>query len=137
MTIWQKIKASLIRFMQGRHGPDNLSMFTLFAGLACSVLGSFTRLGLLSILGFVLYILTLFRMLSRNHEARMAENRKYVELTSGWKTRFSQFVKRTKNRREYKYFKCPNCKVLLRLKRGSGERDITCVRCGHQFKHKA
>jgi hypothetical protein len=27
--------------------------------------------------------------------------------------------------------------VLLRMKRGSGEKDITCVRCGHQFKQKA
>ena len=82
-------------------------------------------------------ILTLFRMFSRNHEKRSAENRKYIELTSGWKTKLSQFIKRTKNRRDYRYFKCPNCKVLLRMKRGSGEKDITCVRCGHQFKMKS
>lgn len=137
MSFWQKIKDSLARFMQGRHGPDNLGIFTLLTGLACSLLGSFTGLALLSLLGFALYIITLFRMLSRNHEKRAAENRKYIELTSGWKTKLSQFIKRTKNRRDYRYFKCPNCKVLLRMKRGSGEKDITCVRCGHQFKMKA
>ena len=29
MTFWQKIKLGLARFMQGRHGADNLGMFTL------------------------------------------------------------------------------------------------------------
>ena len=114
-----------------------LLVITLIAGLILSLLASFLGIPLLSILGFALYIYTLFRMLSRNHEARAAENRKYIALTSGWKTRFRQFSKRMKNRKEYKYFKCPQCKVLLRLKRGCGEKDITCVRCGHQFKEKA
>ena len=135
--MWQKIKAGLIRFMQGRHGSDNLGMFTLISGLVLSLLGSFTGLGILSFLGLVLYLITLFRMFSRNREARMAENRKYIELTSGWKTKTQQFIRRCKNRKEYKYFKCPHCKVLLRMKRGSGEKTITCARCGHQFTQKA
>ena len=137
MNILQRIRESLSRFMVGRHGADNLGMFTLISGLASSLLGSFTRVGLLSLIGLVLYIITLFRMFSRNHEKRMAENRKYIELTSGWKTKGRQFCKRMKNRRDYRYFRCPNCKVLLRLKRGSGEKDITCVRCGYQFKQKS
>ena len=97
----------------------------------------FTGIPLISFIGFGLYIYTMFRMLSRNNEKRIAENRKYIALTSGWKTKSVQFTKRLKNRKDYKYFKCPNCKVLLRLKRGCGEKDITCVRCGHQFKQKA
>ena len=137
MSFFQRLRESLARFMQGRHGPDNLGMFTLIAGLASSLLGSFTGIGLLSLAGFVLYIMTLFRMFSKNNTKRFEENRKYIELTSGWKLKSSQFIKRMKNRRDYKYFKCPNCKVLLRMKRGSGEKDITCVRCGHQFKQKS
>ena len=137
MGFLQRLKESFARFMQGRHGPDNLGMFTLITGLACSLLGSFTGIGILSLLGVALYVWTLFRMFSRNNDKRFAENRKYIELTSNWKTRIRQFVKRMKNRRDYRYFKCPNCKVLLRLKRGCGEKDITCVRCGHQFRQKA
>ena len=136
MGFLQRIRISLARFMQGRHGTDHLGMFTLLAGLVCSLAGSFSGIFLFSLLGLILYFITLFRMFSRNHEKRMAENRKYVELTSGWKTKITQFIKRMKNRREYKYFICPNCKVLLRSKRGSGEKNITCVRCGHQFKKK-
>ena len=137
MNILQRIRESLSRFMAGRHGADNLGMFTLIAGLVLSILSSVFGLGILSIAGWGLYAWTLFRMFSRNNEARIAENRKYIALTSGWKTKINQFLKRMKNRRDYKYFKCPNCKVLLRLKRGCGEKDITCVRCGHQFKQKA
>ncbi len=137
MSFLQRLKESLARFMTGRHGPDNLGMFTLIAGLACSILGSLTGFALLSLVGMALYVWTLFRMFSKNNEKRWEENRKYIELSSNWKTKVSQFIKRMKNRRDYKYFKCPNCKVLLRMKRGSGEKDITCVRCGHQFKQKS
>ena len=137
MSFWAKLKNTLVMFMQGRHGPDQLGMFTLIAGLVLSLLASFTGIGLLSLLGLALYVWTLFRMFSRNQEARMKENQKYVALTSGAATKVRQFIKRQKNRKEYKYFRCPKCKVLLRLKRGCGEKEITCVRCGHQFKQKA
>ena len=137
MSFMQKLRMSLARFMQGRNGPDNLGMFTLILGLVLSLTASFTGLAFLSYAGFAVYVWTLFRMFSKNLDKRSAENRKYVELTSGWKNKTRQFLKRMKNRREYKYFKCPHCKVLLRLKRGCGEKDITCVRCGHQFKQKS
>lgn len=137
MSFLEKVKAALARFMQGRHGVDNLGMFTLLTGLVFTLLATFIRVPLLSFVGLALYLVTLFRMFSRNNEARIAENRKYIELTSGWKTKSGQFVKRMKNRKDYKYFKCPNRKVLLRLKRGCGEKEITCVRCQHQFKQKA
>ena len=64
MSFFQRIRQSLARFMTGRHGADNLGMFTLLAGLAFSLLGSFTRVGILSLIGFALYIITLFRMFS-------------------------------------------------------------------------
>ncbi len=137
MSFWSKIKAGMIRFMEGRHGTDNLGMFTLLLGLVLSLVSTFTGWGLLSFLGFALYIVTIFRMFSRNREARMKENRKYLELTSGWKTKTTQFIRRCKNRKDYKYFKCPHCRALIRMKRGSGEKTITCVRCSHQFNAKA
>ena len=137
MNLWSRFKKSLSRFMQGRYGADNLGMFTLVMGLVISLAGSFSGIFLLSVAGLILYIYTLFRMFSRNREKRLAENRKYLALTGGIKTKTRQFFKRLKNRKEYKYFRCPECKVLLRLKRGTGEKDITCVRCNHQFHRKA
>ena len=137
MNLRSRFKLSLSRFMQGRYGPDNLGMFTLILGLAVSIVGSFTGIPYTSLAGLILYFYTLFRMFSRNKEKRLAENRKYLAFTTGIRTKTRQFFKRLKNRKEYKYFRCPQCKVLLRLKRGTGEKEITCVRCSHQFHQKA
>ena len=61
MSFLQRLKMSLIRFMQGRHGPDNLGMFTLFTGLGCSIIGSITGVGILSLLGMTTITWYLFR----------------------------------------------------------------------------
>lgn len=137
MSFGQKIKNALTNFMRGRHGTDNLGIFTLIAGLVMSLLSMFTGNALLSLLGLILYAITIFRILSRNNEKRQAENRKYIDLTGNWKTKFNQWKNRMKNRKTYKYFKCPKCKAMLRLTRGSGEKEITCPRCQNQFKQKA
>ena len=137
MSIFQKFRMAMSRWMAGRNGADNLSLFTLIAGVILSIAGNIFGSGMINFLGFALYILTLFRMLSRNLEARAKENRKYIELTGSWTTKIRQFFRRMKNQKEYKYFKCPGCKQLLRLKRGSGEKNITCPKCGHQFQQKS
>lgn len=137
MTFTQKIKAALMRFMEGRHGADNLSSFTLIAGIVCMIISLITGSFLFSLLNTALYVYTIFRMFSRNNEKRIAENRKYIELTSDWKKKIRQFVTRLKNSKQYKYFRCPKCKALLRLTRGCGEVNVTCARCKNEFKQKA
>lgn len=137
MSFLQKAKAILTSFMAGRYGSDQLGLLTLSGGLVLSLAGSFANLGVLSLAGLILYGITLFRMFSRNKEARIRENQKYLSLSSGWIRKIRQFLRRLKNRKEYKYFRCPKCRVLLRLKRGCGEKNITCAKCGHQFQQKA
>lgn len=134
MSFMDKIRAFLNRIMQGRHGADELSMALLIAGLALSIIGSLTRFPLLSLLSMALYIYGVFRMFSRNHAARSAENEKYLAFTHG---SLKQFIVRLKNSRKYKYFKCPQCHALLRLPRKVGEVTITCGKCHHAFKQKA
>ncbi len=137
MSFWNRMMMKFRQWMAGRHGADNLGMCTLFSGLFLSLLGSILGWGIVSFLGFVLYVITLFRMFSRNEEARRKENQKYMELTGNCTRKIRQFFIRQKNRKEYKYFKCPKCKQLLRLTRGCGEKTVTCAKCGHQFSQKA
>ena len=132
-----KLRMWISSFMQGRHGPDQFGIFTLIAGLVLSLLSSFIGLPVLGLAGTALYIYTLFRLFSRNQNKRIAENQKYIALTANTKTKARQFVLRQKNRKDYKYFRCPQCKVLLRMKRGTGEKEITCAKCGHQFTQKS
>ena len=137
MSFFDKIKYSIRNWMTGRYGADQLGMVTLFAGLILSVFSSFSGWGFLSLLGLVLYAITIFRMFSRNIEARRKENQKAITFISQFELKIKQFFRRLKNRKEYKYFKCPHCKQLLRLKRGCGEKEITCAKCGQHFHQKA
>jgi len=137
MNFWEKMKINLARFMEGRYGVDYLGNFTLYTGLGLTLLDMFLGTGILGMAGFALYVITIYRMFSRNREKRMAENRKYVMLTSDWKKKFRQLKLRLKNSKQYKYFKCPKCKALLRLSRGCGQVHVTCARCKHEFDQRA
>ena len=137
MSFLQKIRLGLQKFMAGRRGPDELSLALLIAGLVLSLLSSILRLNLLYFVGLACYILALVRMLSRNIEKRYAENVKFVSLWRGGSSSVKQFFNRMKNMKKYKYFKCPECKSLLRLPRKVGEVTVTCGKCHHAFKQKA
>ena len=137
MSILQRIRAALQKFMVGRRGPDELSMALMIAGILLSLLGSIFRLGILQWLSLAAYIYALFRMLSRDLEKRYAENAAFLKLWHGKSSAVSQAVNRLKNMKKYKYFKCPECKSRLRLPRGVGEVTVTCGKCHHAFKQKA
>ena len=137
MNFLYKLKMWIARFMEGRYGPDQFGIFTLVSGLVLSLLSGFIGLPFLGLLGTGLYIYTLFRLFSRNRMKRISENQKYTALTSRTRTSVRQFVLRQKNRKDYKYFRCPQCRVLLRMKRGTGDKEITCAKCGHQFHRKS
>lgn len=137
MSLFTKIRMALASFMQGRNGVDNLGLAALWMGLVCSLLGSLLGVGLFSLAGTALYIYSIWRMLSRNVYKRTMENRHYVGFINPIQTKVGQFFLRLKNRKEYKYFKCPQCKVLIRLKRGTGPKHICCPKCRHEFDQKA
>ena len=135
--MWTRIKMALAGFMQGRNGVDNLGWHALWAGLILSLASSFLGSMLLSLAGNVLYFYALFRMLSRNVVKRQAENTRYVSFMNNWQKELKQFFLRLKGTKEYKYFRCPSCKCRLRLRRGCGEKHITCPVCKNQFDQKA
>lgn len=137
MTFFQKLRIRFARFMQGRNGPDQLANCTLFLALALAVADLFLRTAIIGFAGIALYGYTLFRMFSRNRGKRMRENQKYLALTGNLRKKTRQFIQRQKNRKQYKYFKCPNCRALLRLTRGCGQVNVTCARCKHEFSQKA
>ena len=126
-----------MRLMAGRHGYDELSLALLITGLVLSMLGGLTRVYLLETASFVLYALAIWRVFSRQHARRNAENAKYLSLVMGVTAMVRQFFVRVKNYRKFKYFRCPACKARLRLPRKVGEVTMTCGKCRHEFKMKA
>ncbi len=135
--MWQNIKDALARFMYGRYGSDQFSRFLLIVGIVLYIVSWATGLGLISYIALALYIWTIFRMFSRNLEKRRAENQKYLQFFGGIKKNTQQARNRSKNRKEYRYFRCPKCKSWLKLPRGVGEVTVTCGKCKNQFRKKA
>ena len=133
----QRFRESLIRFMFGRNGSDSLGRLCMWGGLLLLIVASATGIGLLTYISFAMYFYSLFRIFSRNVEKRRQENQKYLNLTSGLRRNIKQRVNRLRNSKQYKYFRCPECRSYLKLPRGVGEVTVTCGKCKKQFRKKA
>ena len=112
-------------FMLGRYGSDKLNVVLLTSGIVLMLLGSllqkFTWAGVFSILGYVALIWCIFRMYSRNIDARRREN-----------SAFLNFFNHLKDR-EHRYYRCPKCHQTVRVPRGRGKINIRCPKCGGEF----
>ena len=137
MSFFQKLRESANRLMAGRHGADEFSLILLIVGLTLSIFGSIFRIGVLSLLSMAFYIYSIFRIFSKDHQKRYAENQKYLQIWNSSTGSLRQFFVRLRNIRKYKYFKCPECHSRLRLPRKVGEVTVTCGKCHHAFKQKA
>ena len=137
MSFLNKLKYGLIRFMTGRNGVDLLSYALILASFALNLLEIFLRTGVLSLLSEILLVWSLFRALSKNIAKRRAENMKFMLWVNKIRPFVLRYWTRLKNIRTYKYFSCPQCKASIRMKRGMGEKEITCPGCKHVFKQKS
>ena len=90
----------------------------------------------LAIISYALYIYALFRMFSRNIPARQKEYYSFLKVWTPVQKWFR--IKKTafRERKQYKYFRCPGCRQQLRAPRGRGKILVTCQRCHKQFKQK-
>ena len=137
MNLWDRIKFSLSRFMYGRYGADEFSRAIVMASLILLIIGNITASLLLIYISFAGYVYMIFRTFSRNIDKRSQENQTFLNKTAKWRTEYAQFKVRWRNRKQYKYFKCPQCHSRLRLPRKVGEVTVTCGKCKHSFKKKA
>lgn len=123
------------RFLYGRYGTDQMSMVLLVLGLVLSLVGGIFFWPL-TLLADAVFIYALFRTFSRNIAARQRELAAFMkrwEPISQW---FRVQRERFRQRKTYKYFKCPNCRQQLRAPRGRGKIEVTCQRCRSVFQTK-
>ena len=128
---------ALQRFFAGRRGMDEMGLATYAAGFILYIISWITGLKILNLLGFALWVYSLFRMLSKNLVKRAAENTWFLGWFSPIALKCRQAVNRFKNRKVYKYFRCPKCKSWLKLPRNVGEKVVTCGKCGERVRKKA
>lgn len=121
-----------MEFMQGRYGPDQLNLFLLVVGMLMELVGRFGRLSILYYLGFVMVLLSIFRLFSKNIPARSRENQKFLALKNKI---FSRTGGRKSGRKQpvYCYSYCPGCKQQVRVPAGKGKVNVTCPKCKKTF----
>ena len=124
------------RFMAGRYGPDQLNIALIIAGVVCGIIADITRFMTLTLIAYAAIIYALVRLLSRKIEKRRRENDRF--LTLWWPIRQKLLARRDRfrDRKAYRFFKCPSCGKTLRVPRNKGRIQITCPKCGERFIKK-
>ena len=122
-------------FFSDRYGSDNLSVFLTVLALLLLPLYSLISISLVQniILFLALFFLAIsgMRMMSREKEKRARENELFLSLFR------KKSAKEKLERRNFKYFRCPECKRKLRVPRGHGKVKIKCPECGESFIRKS
>jgi len=137
MSFLKMLSRRFMAFMSGRNGMDHLSLAILAVSLALQLLGSLTGVGALLLVSLALYAWALFRVFSPKNPKRAQENQRFLAWWTPRYTKLKQWFLRLKLSKQYKYFKCPSCGALLRMSRGSGEKEVCCPQCKNRFKQKA
>lgn len=132
----QAVKNAVNNRLQGRYGLDDLSGFLLGTVLLCLVLSRFRLLSFLAAWALAGLVWVVWRSLSRRFDRRQAENAGYLQLRRQARTAWAEWKTRAQNRGEYKYFRCSQCRRLLRVPRGRGKVQVTCPGCGRKMTRK-
>jgi ribosomal protein S27E len=122
--------------MLGRYGPDHLGTAMMLAALVLSLILQVAGFGILIVIPYVLLALMIFRMLSRNINARRRENDRFLRFWGPVRSKIKSRFARLRDRKTHRYFTCPGCRNTLRVPRGRGSLQITCPRCGERFVRK-
>lgn len=120
-------------FMMGRYGTDQLSMAILILGMILSFISNAISSSILTLITYVLFGICIFRMLSKNISVRQKENYKFLKFWNPLYATLQTKYKMIKENKSYKYFKCPNCKKMIRAPRGKGKIVVTCQQCKTKF----
>lgn len=131
------MKEKFIRFMQGRYGVDAFSKLLVGAGLAVTILSMlFQRnriAGVFAMLGWICIIYAYFRIFSRNHSKRFAENQEYLKRTSKLRYLFQNRKHILEDHKTHHIYRCPSCKQKIRVPKGKGKIEIRCPKCQTTF----
>ena len=122
--------------MAGRNGADQFTRALTVAALALVFINLFVRSGALLLLWLAIMVYAYFRMFSRNTARRREENGRYLQFEYKVTTAVRGWWDRLRQRKDYVFFRCPDCRAMLRVPRGKGRIRVTCRKCGNAFERK-
>ena len=132
----------LRQWMVGRYGMDALNRTLVVAYLLLAVLSlPFRRVSvagaLLLLASYALVLLVLFRMLSKNTAKRYEESRKFLAVQGRLRGMAQIKLRHLKERKDYHFYTCSQCRQKIRIPKGKGKICITCPKCRHEFIKKS
>ncbi len=131
------MRQRFMRFMQGRYGMDQFGRALFGATVVCLLISLFVHTNVLYLIGLALLVYSYFRMFSKNHRKRYAENQRYLQFTAGVRTKFAAWRKDALQRKTHHIYRCPGCRQKIRVPRGKGKIAITCPKCHTEFVKKS
>ncbi len=129
MKFLQQLTAKLQQFMIGRYGNDQFTFFLSITGIVFSFFGNFRYLRFFYFIGTIMIFYSLFRSLSKNYETRRKELNWYLIWSEKPKAQIRLLMNKLRDRKTHRYFKCKECKTVLRVPKGRGKIEITCPKC--------
>ena len=120
----------LQKFMYGRYGIDVLGKVLAVTAFVFMLLSSLTDSIILRLFSYIILGWCLYRFFSKRTVYRANENMKFKKFCYD----LSAYLKR--DRKIYKYFKCPQCKRTVKVPRKKGKIEITCPFCRCKFIKK-
>lgn len=131
------LKDKFIRFMYGRYGVDQFSKFLLGVSIALCFINIFIPVqfvrSILNVVFWAILIFSYYRIFSKNIYKRAAENEKYLRMTDKHRRKLNTFKSEWKQRKIYRFYRCPGCNQKIRVPRGRGKIQIRCPKCNTQF----
>ncbi len=122
----------MMQFMSGRYGTDNLFYGIIIVSVVLSFINIFIRSFVLQSIVYGLVVFAVYRVLSRNLEARRRENTWFKEKMGILKQK-KDFYEKKKADKLHIYIKCPQCRAILRLPHRIGVHKTVCPRCSKEF----
>lgn len=131
-----KFNDKLQRFFYGRNGNDKLNNFIFFLYFVSFIVYLFIRHYIVLIISTLIFIIYIYRLLSKKLYIRQKENEIYLKITTRVKRPFLRLFHRIRDRKTHVYKKCPNCKRVLKLRKVKGTHTVKCPVCANHFNIK-
>jgi len=126
----------LKRFMAGRHGGDQLSVFLLVLSMVLTLIGQLAEISAIFIISYIPLLAAFYRIFSKDIQRRRMENYRFAMLVSPVYSKLKKAQRRIKDLKTHRYYKCSKCKTMLRVPRGKGKILITCPKCKEKFTRR-
>lgn len=131
-----KFQDKINKFLRGRYGIDELYRLLLIICLIVIIINMLFPSTIFRVLELIIFVICIYRVLSRDITRRRMENQKYLELRDKIISFFNYQKKKYNDRNTHMYKKCPYCHQKIRLPLKKGKHKVKCPNCKREFEVK-